>query len=217
MKKIAAILCFILMFNISKAQWPDSMRIEPQNPTITDTVKLLVFVSAAVNFGLADAQINIYDTLVRVKACYEFGDLQTGENRCDTFNLGQLAIQNYNILYLANERHLSYHSLPTCQPDSTTDTAWLNFRVYPTVGVNEIFVNNFSLSPNPVKNVMHLSFNSFERGSYEIYSPTGVVLASGKTDGTNYTDIDVSALMRGTYFIRVQNTKKSATKRFVKM
>lgn len=216
MKTLFTFFCFILGINAVSGQFIESFKIEPAEPTATDSVYFIDFVTDGANFHLQNVAID-GDTSILIRACYVYGDLTIIEHRSDTFNLGCLGIGEYNIIYLANQRHYSYDTLPPCQPDLSTDTALISFTVYPAVGINEAAEMGFSFSPNPVNDIMHLSSNSIESNSYEIYSLTGAVLASGKTDSTNYTDIDVSALMPGTYFIRILNAKKTLVKKFCKI
>jgi len=76
-------------------------------------------------------------------------------------------------------------------------------------------VNNISLTPNPVQNLLKISRQSTERVSVNIYNSIGVLIYSFETSETDF-QVNVSKFNSGIYFICLSNNNMSSTKQFVK-
>jgi hypothetical protein len=93
------------------------------------------------------------------------------------------------------------------------------FRIYgnqPAALVTEDFgvVNNFSLSPNPASTYFTLNGDV---QSVRIYSITGQLVKSFKSNFTNETQFEISDLNKGIYFVKVKNENiKETTLRLIK-
>lgn len=78
------------------------------------------------------------------------------------------------------------------------------------------FEANFALYPNPAKNQITLSAkNEIELNSVEIYNTLGqliLVVANAENSST----IDVSALLSGTYFVKINTNKGVSSSKFIK-
>ncbi len=77
---------------------------------------------------------------------------------------------------------------------------------------NELF--KFSIFPNPVKDKLFLSSNSLEIHAIQIYSTQGKLI---KTAEGNFTEIDVSQLKAGMYFVEINNSEgNKSIQKFIK-
>ena len=87
------------------------------------------------------------------------------------------------------------------------------FRIYgnqPAALVTEEFgvVNNFSLSPNPASTYFTLNGDV---QSVQIYSITGQLVKSFKSNFTNESQFEISDLNKGIYFVKVKNENNRET------
>jgi hypothetical protein len=73
-----------------------------------------------------------------------------------------------------------------------------------------------SIYPNPCNMMLSISFkNNKENSKIEIYSLDGKKLISEISNQMNHT-INVESLAKGTYMIRISNTEKTYTSKFVR-
>jgi photosystem II stability/assembly factor-like uncharacterized protein len=87
------------------------------------------------------------------------------------------------------------------------------------VGENEIAAetNTFEVFPNPVSEVLHLKFATNSNASYfRIMDVSGKIVLSGKISEEKNQQIDVSDLMAGSYFIRVESKNENLLGKFIK-
>jgi Leucine-rich repeat (LRR) protein len=96
----------------------------------------------------------------------------------------------------------------------TTNTATTTIQTLGTPTFD--FDANFALYPNPAKNQITLSAkNEMELNSVEIYNTLGqliLVVANAENSST----IDVSALLSGTYFVKINTNKGVSSSKFIK-
>ncbi|GAA4774829.1 MULTISPECIES: S8/S53 family peptidase [Flavobacterium] len=85
-----------------------------------------------------------------------------------------------------------------------------------TLGVAENNQILFSVYPNPARDKVTLNlFEDFNKKSVEIYSVLGQKISVKSFDGQS-TDLDVSSLEKGVYFLKVKSGSKETTKKFIK-
>jgi len=92
--------------------------------------------------------------------------------------------------------------------------------VYESLLKTETFSStDFSLHPNPTKNIVNISFPSGVTIQYiAIYNPLGQLVKQLTASEINTsTAIDVSALRTGTYFMEINSNQGKTTKKFVKL
>jgi hypothetical protein len=81
---------------------------------------------------------------------------------------------------------------------------------------NELNLNEFSLYPSPVANILNISSkNNIEVGSINIYNTLGqlvLVIPNAKNTKT----VDVSNLTSGNYFVKINSDKGTSNTKFVK-
>jgi hypothetical protein len=82
------------------------------------------------------------------------------------------------------------------------------------VGVNEVVVNGFSILPNPATSKITIKAdNNFNKA--EIVNFLGQVVVS-QNNSTETTEIDVSNLTNGVYFVRIISDNGTSVQKFVK-
>ncbi len=107
-------------------------------------------------------------------------------------------------------------------PGGFTDFALLRLE-FPTVGTieKELFENYVTVYPNPATDILTLSFSdthATEQYELTISDATGRIVqnSSGKTDELKKR-IDVSALINGTYYLKINSPSFSQTLKFTKI
>ena len=83
------------------------------------------------------------------------------------------------------------------------------------LGVDEKFIKNLQLFPNPTDNELTV-FSLFKLESYIIYDFAGRKVLSGQAEG-NFTSLNLASLNSGVYFVTVTSEDGlQATKKVVK-
>jgi len=77
------------------------------------------------------------------------------------------------------------------------------------VGIDEKFRKNISLYPNPVANKLTVT-SLYKLDTYKIYNVLGKLVAQGAANG-NITDIDLSSLQSGMYFVNAISGELQST------
>lgn len=84
--------------------------------------------------------------------------------------------------------------------------------------VNEIeFENSLSLSPNPATNQITIDSKQYTKGEIEIFDVMGKQVGNRQSAVSNKTQIDISFLKKGVYFLQVKSENGKAVKKFVKL
>jgi plastocyanin len=76
------------------------------------------------------------------------------------------------------------------------------------------FVKNLNFFPNPVKNNLTIS-SIFKIDSYQVYNVLGTLVSEGKGTG-NTTQVDMSRLNSGLYFVKVISKNMQTTLKIAK-
>ncbi|NOR86197.1 MAG: DUF1028 domain-containing protein [Bacteroidales bacterium] len=86
----------------------------------------------------------------------------------------------------------------------------------PTVGIEEKHHDNrpFLLQPNPANDLLNIDVNNIQNYQVEILDLNGRVLHQDKI--TTHTQLDISHLKSGLYFVRLYNTQASYLQKFIK-
>lgn len=82
------------------------------------------------------------------------------------------------------------------------------------LSVEDKFVKNLNFYPNPVKNNLMIS-SLFKVDSYQIFNVLGTMVSQGKGTGT-YTQVDMSRLNSGLYFVKVISNNLQVTLKIAK-
>jgi uncharacterized repeat protein (TIGR02543 family) len=95
--------------------------------------------------------------------------------------------------------------------NNATQTVSINMLV----GIDGVAENYVRLYPNPVSDVLNIERNSSEEVVVELYSNSGSLINSFKTENVT-TTFDVTTLGSGSYFIRIIGTSSTTIHRFIK-
>lgn len=82
------------------------------------------------------------------------------------------------------------------------------------LSIEEKFVKNLNFYPNPVRNNLIIS-SLFKIDSYQIFNVLGTLVSQGKGAGT-YTQVDMSRLNSGLYFVKVTSNNLQVTLKIAK-
>ena len=83
-----------------------------------------------------------------------------------------------------------------------------------TLSLQDTFVNDLILYPNPTKGIINLNTNyGFNEAIYSIFDIGGRRVLNSKF---NSNQIDVSELSAGTYILRIMNNNQIKTQKFIK-
>ncbi len=88
-----------------------------------------------------------------------------------------------------------------------------------TLGIEDVPLSNLKLYPNPTRDVFNIEFNSPTASEVSIYNINGQqVMKEYITDLKKQANINVSALTRGIYFVKIKdmNTRKEKSLKLVK-
>ncbi len=78
--------------------------------------------------------------------------------------------------------------------------------------------NSFTLHPNPVKNIVHLTAKNAAIQSVSIYNLLGQIVKRMQAQELNSLEtIDVSGLKTGTYFMEIISNQGKSTQKFIKL
>jgi hypothetical protein len=80
------------------------------------------------------------------------------------------------------------------------------------LGVKENSISGLKIYPNPVKNLLNITSDSFEAKTVAIYNVLGKVVLSEKV--TN-APVNVANLAKGVYVVKVTEEGKTATRKLV--
>lgn len=82
--------------------------------------------------------------------------------------------------------------------------------------VPELTENEMRIFPNPVHDVLFIVSRQSKNFSAEIYNVPGEKVYERKLSAEHFQSVDVSALMNGIYFLRLETEKGITTAKFVK-
>lgn len=137
----------------------DSLKIIPNNPSTSDTVKIISYLQFAYSYCFHDS-INITTTSfdIVIEDIHEIGNLPLSCFTVDTIVLGKFDIGNYCIVYNLRDT-----------VNNLLDTDTLCFSILPSE-IQSIDNNSiFSFFPNPIDEYATFSFLSFVNNSiYEL-------------------------------------------------
>ena len=88
----------------------------------------------------------------------------------------------------------------------------------PTLNNDSINIDDFSVSPNPAKDFVNFKFNQISSSQIiiNVYSIQGkLVLKTNALIQNNKTQLDVSSLKSGMYFLKLNSGEKELTKKLI--
>ncbi|RAR49810.1 T9SS type A sorting domain-containing protein [Flavobacterium lacus] len=93
-----------------------------------------------------------------------------------------------------------------------------DFVIDGTLSNQEFAFNSIAVFPNPTKGLFTLSYGNFKPQQIEIYDVTGkkVLLVDNTKLRENQTELNLSAVSNGIYFIKISNENGQTVKRIIK-
>jgi len=205
-------------FQIAHAQQIQSIEIIPAEPTVTDTIKIIitnVFPSGGCD-GTVD--YNIFENSILASSLHCLGMLTVICTDIDTLVINPLPEGQYNFVYTLSS---GFGPPGECTPGIVPDDfETISFYVSPPLNVNELDAFSLTVFPNPAKDVCHLYFETSAIGKntlsvFDAYGKSVLVLP---VLNTNYVQVNTSALAAGLYFLQLTDdlSNKSKVLRLVK-
>lgn len=218
MKKILVILSLTFNFCWSQTQnlpYISSATVIPQSPTSSDIIKIVTKVTTP-NQGIVVDQgtfaVSQNPMEITIRGCYWNGMLTATQDYIDTLVVGQLLAGTYAIKQKAYLSSTQQHCSATDSNMVITSITVANGPL-PT-GLGKVQNNgSISIFPNPVKDKFYFK-NSSGNTTVEIYSGNGSLLK--KEELGLSSEVVVSDLVDGLYFIRLSSKDKSETIKIVK-
>lgn len=88
-------------------------------------------------------------------------------------------------------------------------------HVFPTA-IKEIPIIKVNLYPNPINDILNLTFEKNIARSYAIYNSMGCLIKQENIESNTQHKINLAELPSGIYYIRIQSLLGETTKRFIK-
>jgi hypothetical protein len=98
-------------------------------------------------------------------------------------------------------------SLQGVMPFSTAPMGTLTISLEGILSVDELALENVSLSPNPATDLLMLQFPQAEFDRLVIYSALGQQVIARRIDGQQDLELDISELKSGVYLVHLQSTQ----------
>lgn len=213
MKKLLMLFIFTVLFAPGRSQtaYLFTPTIIPEYPTSADVVKIVTRVTTPqLAFAIDPTTFSIIQNLkeIDISACYYLSVAMAIGDYKDTLVIGQLAPGTY----LIKQKFYTSSKVQICQPFDTNSVN-LNFVVTTTTGFKENQKNAVKIFPNPANDRVYIENSGFEKVT--IYSAEGRVLKAMDLKGK--TEIDISVLCEGLYFMRLSGNEKEEIVKFLKM
>lgn len=189
MKKITLFFCFITI-NILSAQSVFEIAWEQ-----------------GIETSVASPTIQIGDTVVWTWTDSSQKSV-TSLNGSESFDSGMLEGANNHFSY-------TFSNLGTTRYQNDLNPAMRGkVTVAAKLSIEDKFVKNLNFYPNPVKNNLIIS-SLFKVDTYQVYNVLGTLVSQGKGGGNN-TQVDMSRLSSGLYFVKVTSNDMKATLKIAK-
>lgn len=98
-------------------------------------------------------------------------------------------------------------SLQGVMPFSTAPMGTLTISLEGILSVDDLTLENVSMSPNPATDVLKLQFPQAEFDRVAIYSALGQQVIARRIDGQQDLELDISELKSGVYLVHLQSTQ----------
>ncbi len=190
MQKITLFLCFITM-NILTAQ---------------NVIEIAW--GQGINESVASPTIEVGDTVLWKWADASQKSVTSISNGAETFDSGALEGINSDFSFTFSKTGVTEY-----QNDSDPSLHG-KVTVVGKLSTEEKFVKNLNFYPNPVKNELTIS-SIFKIDNYQIYNVLGTLVSEGKGAGS-LTQVDMSRLNSGLYFVRVTSRNMQTTLKIAK-
>lgn len=204
---------FLLLLSLGvRSQTILQMRTQPTNPTVADSVTVLVDLQFSSSGCQLDQQLlNINGTNITAGAHHCMGVAAAICNVTDTFQLGRLNSGNYTFSFT-----LTHHGgFGPCVPSfSISDQDTLNFSVQSTLGLENHEAAVFRVFPNPAKDRIFISTpERMITNRILIRSSLGKIVYETTQARTPF---NVTQLSPGIYWVEINHNRGRSIVKFLK-
>lgn len=161
-----------------------------------------------VNESVASPTIEVGDTVIWVWKDSSQKSVTSLPNGSENFGSGTLDGLNTVFSYTFQKRGVTEYE------NESNPLMRGKVTVVGKLSVEEKFVKNLNFYPNPVKNDLIIS-SIFKIDNYQIYNVLGTLVSEGKGSGT-LTQVDMSRLNSGLYFVKVTSNNLQTTLKIAK-
>jgi len=161
-----------------------------------------------INESVASPTIELGDTVLWIWADASQKSVTSISNGAENFDSGTLKGINNDFSYIFTKTGVTEY-----QNDSDPSMHG-KVTVVSKLSTEEKFVKNLNFYPNPVKNELTIS-SIFKIDSYQIYNVLGTLVSEGKGI-SNVTQVDMSRLNSGLYFVKVTAKNMQTTLKIAK-
>lgn len=190
MKKITLFFCFIAI-NILAAQ---------------NVVEIAW--EQGINESVASPTIEVGDTVLWTWADASQKSVTTLPNGSEGFDSGTLKDINNDFSYTFSKTGVTEYQ------NDLNPLMHGKVTVVSKLSTEDKFVKNLNFYPNPVKNNLTIS-SIFKIDSYQVYNVLGTLVSEGKGMG-KVTQVDMSRLNSGLYFVKVISKNMQTTLKIAK-
>lgn len=162
-----------------------------------------------INESVASPTIEVGDTVLWTWTDGSQKSVSALSNGTEYFDSGTLKGVNSDFSYTFSKTGVTEYQ------NNSDSSMHGKVTVVSKLSIEDKFVKNLNFYPNPVRNDLTIS-SLFKVDNYQIYNVLGTLVSEGKGAG-NYTQVDMSRLNSGLYFVKVtangiQTTLKIAKK-----
>jgi len=205
---IVLLLSTSSFLSVAQSGYIDSLFILPQTPTTIDPISVVChayFTSG--DCDLVSSKTDFNGEMIEVTATHIIGPLTYICHTIDTIPLGVFTPGNYMLVYHLKDSIWNYGT------NETTDT--LYFTVQPTSIQEFGDPTSFDIFPNPVSVLLNITLLDHLQGRFNLFDSYGNKIQTGSLRDI-YSQINVSHLASGVYYIEVVTETQKGVKKFVK-
>lgn len=205
---IVLLLSISSFFSIAQSGYIDSLFILTQAPTSNTIISVVC--NAYFTSGDCDrvsSKVDFTNNTIDVEAIHVVGPLTYICHSIDTTEIGTLQPGDYTLIY-----HLR-DSVWGGGVNETLDTIY--FSVQPTSIQAYGDLTFFDIFPNPVSQILTISLLHQQQGVYIIYDSYGKLIQKNQIPDIN-TQIDLSHLANGVYYLEVTAGTDRSVRKFIK-
>lgn len=190
MKIVTFCLLFVVMYTATAQNVVEIAWGQGINESVASPT---IEIGETVRWVWSDASAKTVTSLANGSENFDSGSLK-GLGQTFSYTFGKAGVTDYQ-----NDSNPSMHGKITVASKLT---------------VEEKFLKNLNFFPNPVKNELNIS-SILKIDSYQIYNVLGTLVSEGK--GTNtLTQVDMSRLNSGLYFVKVTSNNLQTTLKIAK-
>ena len=126
------------------------------------------------------------------------------------------AQKTYNFVPLTSGTY--YFGIQNISPANTTGQQAIfldNLTITEALSTNDFLASKFSVYPNPANDIVTIASADYTINSIEMTDINGRIVKSNLVNNANETQISISELAQGVYFLKIASDKGIATKKLV--